>query len=141
PEQAELDGGEFFDDQGRPAGRARLDTLPDPGDVGGDPRHERRAVDGTGDASEPTDDDHGDEEERRVEVVALPGDDVAVVRLQGTGEAGQAAGDGEGHHLVPPDVDADHLGGDVLVAAGDQGPAEPGAEQVHPAPHDEGGDH
>src|SRR2546425_9530027 len=88
---------------------------------------------------EPADDDHGEVVDGHVDLELLVVGDAEKIRAQHTGDAGIERGYGKGQQLVAEDVDADDLGGDVLVADSDEGAAHPAAHEIE-GPHD-GQDH
>ena len=90
--------------------------------------------------AEPADDDHGQVVDGHADLELLVVGDAEVVGVEHAGDPGVERRDGEGQQLVAEDVDADDLGGDVLVADGDEGAADPAAHEVqraHDGQHDE----
>src|SRR2546430_9324105 len=90
--------------------------------------------------AEPTDDDHGQIVDRHPELELLVVGDAEEVRVEHAGDAGVERRDREGQQLVTEDVDPDDLGGDVLVADGDERAPHARAHEVHRADdgqHDE----
>src|SRR5215510_2428688 len=81
--------------------------------------------------AEPADDDHRQVVDRDADLELLVVRDTEEVRVQHAGDSGIERRDGEGQELVAKDVDADDLGGDVLVAYGDEGAPDPGPHEVH----------
>ncbi len=92
--------------------------------------HEDRAEDGADQAAQPADDDHRQVEDRQLQAEVLGRHGAVEITQQRTGHPGVERADRERGQLVVQQVDAQHLGGDVLVADRDEGPADPGAEQV-----------
>src|SRR5437660_7005309 len=83
--------------------------------------------------AEPADDDHGQVVDRDADLELLVVGDAEEVRVEHPGHASVEGRDGEGQELVPEDVDADDLGGDVLVADRDEGAPDTGSHQVQGA--------
>src|SRR5882762_10253790 len=85
--------------------------------------------------AEPTDDDHGQVVDGDRDLELLVVGDAEKVRVQDPGDPGIEGRDGERQQLVTEDVDADQLGGDVMVADGDERAADAAAHEVQ-RPHD-----
>ena len=80
--------------------------------------------------AQPADNDHADIENRFGKAELLGVQRAGVVGQQRTGDAGEEAADEEGQQLVIKQVDAHHLGGQVVIADGDKGPAHLGPGEV-----------
>src|SRR5262249_61905922 len=78
---------------------------------------------------EPADDDHGQVVDRDVDLKLLVVGDAEIVSVEDPSDAGVERRDRERDQLVAEDVDADELGGDVMVADGDEGAADAAADQ------------
>src|SRR5712664_3846227 len=81
--------------------------------------------------AEPADDDHGQVVDGDRDLELLVVGDAEEVRVEDAGDARVEGRDGEGQELVPEDVDADQLGGDVVVPDGDEGAPDAAAHEVH----------
>src|SRR5215831_10203635 len=81
-------------------------------------------------STEPADDDHGQVVDRDVDLFLLVVGAAEIVSVQNPSDAGVERRDRERDQLVAEDVDADELGGDVVVADRDEGAADAAARQV-----------
>ena len=91
---------------------------------------EDRAKDRAEHRAEPADDDHGQVVDRDVDLELLVVGDAEIVSVQNPSDASVKRRDRERDQLVAEDVDTDELGGDVVVADGDEGAADAAAHQV-----------
>src|SRR5262245_39409359 len=91
---------------------------------------EDRAKDRAQHRAEPADDDHGQIIDRDVDLKLLVIGDTEIVSVENPSDAGVERRNRERDQLVSEDVDADELGGDVVVADGDEGSADAAARQV-----------
>ena len=129
-----------------PPGRTSMSTMSSPpkmtlGQLGVDVRgplghehDEERAEDGPQDRGGAADDQRGEELDGAADRELLRGrrgSSTAVLHdEQRTAEAGEHGADPERQDLVAGEVDAEHLGGDLAVPDGDEGTADPAADQV-----------
>src|ERR1700730_15492742 len=124
-EDAHLDRREQLDEPGVRAGESR----------GAEAKHlrqegdEDRAEDRAEDAAEAADDDHAQIVDPERDGKILRADQPRLVGEQRPRHPDVERADAEGEELVAEDVHAHHLGGDVVVADGDEGLAHLGAKE------------
>src|SRR3984893_6503795 len=95
----------------------------------GQERNEDGAEDGAEDAAEAADDDHAQIVDPQRDGKLLRADQPRLVCEQRPRHPDVEGADAEGEQLVAEDVHAHHLGGDVVVADGDEGLAHLGAKE------------
>src|SRR4029077_9492288 len=95
-----------------------------------DHHHEDRAEHGAVQAADAANEDDDDELEREQQREHFRADEGHFVRIEAAREPGHGGADGERHHLVDREIDADALRRGLAVADGDEGAAGRRAQKV-----------